>query len=489
MSHGQAIAKNAAWLLGAQTVQKLISFVTFSIIAKLVGVEVTGHFFYAVSVTSVFVILADLGLTPVVIREMAADESKGRAALAKALKLKALYVPLAILASISYVLAVKADQATVVAVALACLVMSADSLSVLWYGAIRGRRKLQFEALGMLIGQLLTATLSILAIKVFGWGVNGLVLALLAGSTWNVVWSVTQARRLGLWPERGLAEWRWQKLMRAAVPFALAGLFVKTYSYADTLLLKQFHTAREVGWYAVAYKVTYAFQFLPLAFVAALYPGMSAAYASKEKEALQKIISGSLRLMTIVAVPLSAALSAFAPRVIPAVYGHAYDGSVMPLMILAWVLIPIFWDFPIGSLLNATHRAEQKTAAMGAAMVVNVFANVLLVPRFGPTGAAISGVISFWLLFFMGLYFIRRDLPSFDWAVSLFGRGIGVAGLLWMLIRIATPAMPLFAALVFGLMCALALLFISQLLLVDDVKLILRLFRRAPQPPDENNFL
>lgn len=483
MSHGQAIAKNAAWLLAAQTVQKLIAFVTFSLIAKWVGAEVTGHFFYAVSVTSVFVILADLGMTPVVIREMAGDEEHGRGALATALKLKAIFIPIAILASLAYAISVRADASTLTAIAIACFVMSADAVSLLWYGAIRGRRKLQYEALGMLVGQLGTAAVSLLAIIVFHWGVYGLIFALSVGSAWNVIWSVTQARRLRLSPLWKLS-WRWQRLMRAAVPFALAGIFVKVYSYADTLMLKEFYSARDVGWYAVAYKVTYAFQFLPLAFVAALYPGMSAAYASKEKETLQKLIGGSLRLMTIVAVPLSAALSAFAPRLIPLAYGTAYDGTILPLMILAWVLIPIFWDFPTGSLLNATHRAEQKTASMGIAMVVNVFANALLVPPLGPTGAAISGLISFWLLFFVGLYFIRRDLPSFDWAISLFGRGLIVAAAIWFAIRFVTPAMPLVAALAFGVMASLALLFLSRLLLVEDVRMMLRVFKRTPRAPD-----
>ena len=47
------------------------------------------------------------------------------------------------------------------------------------------------------------------------------------------------------------------------------------------------------------------------------------------------------------------------------------DGGV------AVVLLPIFMDFPVGSFLNASHRAYLKTAAMLGTMVVNVVLNAL----------------------------------------------------------------------------------------------------------------
>jgi O-antigen/teichoic acid export membrane protein len=488
MSHGKEIAKNAAWLMAAQTAQKALSFLTFSVVARLVGVAVTGRFFYAVSVTSVFVILADLGLTPVLIRQMAQDETKGRAWLRTVFKLKVFFIPVAVTASLAYAYFTGDRGETLLAIALACLVMSADAVSLTWYGAIRGRRLLQYEAIGMFVGQVLTACGSLLSVWVFHAGVPGLVVGLLLGSLWNVFWSVWQARTMGLWPKAGDAAPPVETILRAAVPFALAGMFVKVYSYVDTLLLHEYRTETEVGYYALAYKITYAFQFLPLAFVAALYPGMSAAYASKEKDALQKILLGSLRLMTLIAAPLCGILSAFAPRFIPWVYGSAYQGAVWPLQVLAWVLLPIFWDFPVGSLLNATHRAEQKTTAMGIAMVVNVLANVVFVPTFGPVGAAWSANLSFWLLCAVGIWFVRNDLPSISAISSLFARGGLAACVIWALIWFATPPMPMVAAIIFCVACPLAVLFALRLFTLTDIRMVLGWLKKkagVPDPVDE----
>lgn len=480
MSHGQAVAKNAAWLMAATAAQKAIAFLTFTFVARFVGVEVTGKFFYAVSVTSVFVILTDLGLTPVVIRETASDVASGSAALARALWAKIGLIPLAIAASLGYVFLTGQSTDVLTAVALACFVMSCDAVSLTWYGAIRGRRQLKYEALGMFVGQAVSAIIMSLSAILHG-GVDGLIVGLIGGSAWNVGWSVLQAKRLGVAPE-AKAAWPWKRLFVEALPFALAGMFVKVYSYIDTLLLRHYYDAIQVGYYAVAYKVTYAFQFLPLTFVAALYPGMSAAHAAKDKPALQNLLAGSLRLMIVTSVPISAGLSAFAPRFIPLVYGKAFLGSAAPLALLAWVMIPIFLDFPIGSLLNATRRASLKTTAMGLTMVVNVIANVILVPLYGPVGAAISGLISFWMLFFFGAWFVRNDFESFAWAAMLFVRGLIAAAVIWTFVHFVAIRLPLPIGIVAAGIVAVGVLLAARLLLVQDFQLLRRFLARKPSP-------
>ncbi len=478
MSHGRTIARNAMWLLAATTGQKFIAFLTFTLVARLVGAEITGQFFYAISITSVFVVLTDLGMTPVVIREMAQDEESGRSVLRRAIYGKVSLIPIAILASVIYAWAVGVSMTLFLAVTLACFVMSADAVSLLWYGVIRGMRQLRFEAMGMFIGQALTAIVSV-TLAFLGAGPIGLVFGLLCGSTWNVFWSIRHARRLCA-VSAADGSWSARRLAKAALPFALAGIFVKVYSYADTLMLRQFFGEIAVGYYAVAYKLTYAFQFLPLAFVAALYPGMSAAHASSERETLRKIFTGSLRLMMIVSVPLSAGLSVFAPKIISLLYGRAFLASIVPFMIFPWVLIPIFLDFPIGSLLNATHRAGKKTTAMGITCAINVAANALLVPRFGPTGAAMAGVLSFWTLFFLGLIFVRRDLPSFAWTAWFLARGCAAAGIIWFLAQKFLLPMELYISLPFAVLLTLTVWLVFGLVRREDVRALRGFVKREP---------
>ncbi|MBU2508853.1 MAG: flippase [Patescibacteria group bacterium] len=477
MPYGAKIAKNAAWLMFATAGQKLVAFFAFIIVARLLGKELTGVFFYAVSVTSIFVILSDLGMTPVVIRAIAGGRTDGARLFGAAIRAKLCLAPIAIIAALVYALAFGADKTTLITVAIACLVMTADTVHLVLYGALRGRQNLRPEALGMFVGQILTAIFSVGA-AVLGFGPIGLAVALLVGSSWNVFWSARQTVKLKVPIETPLLK-DYKRLAKEALPFGIAGLSVKVYSYVDSLFLNVYHGSAAVGLYAVAYKLTYALQFLPITFTAALYPALASAYAKKEKDELRNIFLGSLRLMAAIGFPISAGLSALAPDIIPLLYGQDFVGAIAAFQILPWVLLPIFLDFPIGALLNGTNRAHLKTIAMVVTMIVNIVLNAILVPKFGPVGAAWAGVASFWCLYLIGAYFTREYAGGVIGFVSITLRGLAAAGVSWYAWQTSVVYMPLFASMVFGAAVALIMGFVVRFIRWDDMKLIVDIFRKT----------
>jgi O-antigen/teichoic acid export membrane protein len=487
MATGKTIAKNVSWLLMATTAQKVLAFIAFTVAARIVGAEVTGEYFFAVAITSTFVIIADLGLTPVVIRAMASDIERGRRYLSAVVRLKTILIPVAIVCALLYASVRGVSFPVWQTLFIMVGVMSLDSIHLAFYGALRGKQKLSFEAIGMFVGQVLSTIVAISA-ALLGWGAPGLAAALLVASAWNVGWSKLQIDRNETSFLAATKE-DIRTVIHQAIPFALAGIFVKIYSYLDTMVIEAFHGTTAVGTYAVAYKVTYAFQFFPLVFVAALYPAMSNVYANGDRKTLTNVFASSLRLMAIIVAPLAAGISAIAPRFVPLFYGDAFLGSIPALSILAWVLIPIFFDFPVGSLLNATHRAHIKTVTMGAAMVVNAVLNILLVPKLGPVGAAVSGVGSFSCLMIAGMFFARHDLPSVGWMGWLFIRTCLVGVAVWFAIRTLGTVMPFAFDILFGGSVGIIGLLVTRLLTLDDLKSGLgwlkRRIGRSEDPEDE----
>ncbi|MCI0479040.1 flippase [Candidatus Uhrbacteria bacterium] len=478
MPYGARIAKNALLLTMATAGQKVVAFVAFTIVARLIGREMTGVYFYAISVTSIFVTFMDLGMTPVVIRAMAGAREDGMRLFSAALRAKVFLAPLAVSAALIYAIAFGADRVTLLTVMVACLVMTADTVHLVLYGTLRGKQDLRPESIGMFVGQILTASASVAAAW-YGFGPVGLAGALLVGSVWNVAWSAYRSRGAGfrLIPPRSTD---YRRLALEALPFGIAGISVKVYSYVDSLFINVFHGPASVGLYAVAYKLTYALQFLPLTFVAALYPALSSAYAKKETADLRNTFLGSLRLMAAIGFPLSAGLSALSPKIIPLLYGQEFLGTVPAFTILPWVLLPIFLDFPIGSLLNATHRAHLKTTAMVLTMVLNVALNAALVPAYGPVGAAWAGVVSFWCLYAIGAWFTRDMVGGIGKYLWLTVRGLLAAGVSWYAWAVIGAPMHLFAAAVFGGSVAVVMGFAVRFVTVDDVARFVRRFRMAP---------
>ncbi|HBU27818.1 TPA: hypothetical protein DEB00_01745 [Candidatus Uhrbacteria bacterium] len=404
------LAKNTAYLTAASIGQKIVAFVYFALIARIVGVELTGKYFLALTLTTMVGVMADFGLTSVLIRDIAKrpDQQQGLLAHVLGLKIGLSLLAATIIVGLSFALGY--DELTRLLMLTAIVVMILDTFHLTFYGVFRGKHKLGVESIGIFVGQIVTLLIGVISL-LFAPNLLFLIVALIGGSLWNVLFSAYRLARIGISPFAvSFNRQRAKKLLIIALPFALAGIFVKIYSTVDSILLERFLGDEGVGLYSIAYKLTYAFQFLPMAFVAALYPTFSKLIEDKDRKRLADVFHTALWYMSLLAVPVVFGIATTADIIIPLIYGDAYLGSVLPLQLLIFVLLFIFLDFPIGSLLNADDRQGTKTTIIFWTMVINVIANVLLIPLIGVLGASVAALLSFTFMLIAGLVVIRKSL-------------------------------------------------------------------------------
>ncbi len=416
-----SLAKNTAMLTVASMLQKAVAFVYFAAIARMIGTENTGSYFLALTLVTTIGVLTDLGLNSVLIRDSARDQEHTVMLLRRVFSLKLIAAPIAgfVAAVLPHVLGYDAE--TTFLILLAIPVMLADSISLTMYGALRGAQELRYEALGIFLGQVFTTIIGIVVLFWIDASLPMLILALFVGSSWNAAFSAYHVgKRFGFHTFiPSFTEWR--SLSLAALPFFLAAVFVKIYSFIDSYMLGIVIGATAAGLYSVAYKLTYAFQFLPLAFIGALYPKMASLTGKPEE--LKKVFLNAEWYLALLVSPIVFGIFALAPEIITLVYGTEYAGSVLPLSVLIFVLIPIFFDFPIGSLLNASGRQHVKTVIMGVTMAVNILANIFLIRWYGVLGASLAGCVSFVVMFCLGALMIRGQIAITvkDWFQSVGG--------------------------------------------------------------------
>ena len=193
-------------------------------------------------------------------------------------------------------------------------------------------------------------------------------------------------------------------------PFALSAVFAKIYAYIDTFFLKVFLGDSQVGHYSVAYKITFALQFIPLAFVAALYPAFSH-YFRQSQEELNKTFFKSFNYLVFISLPIAIGIIALAPEIISQVYTDEYRFSIWPLQVLVASIPFLFTNFCLASLLNATNRQATNTRNLGWTMLLNIILNLALIPRLGVWGASLASAVSTVFLFslnFIGVATVIR---------------------------------------------------------------------------------
>lgn len=350
--------------------------------------------------------------------------------------------------------------------------MSFDSFILTMDCIIRGHQNLKYESISIVSCQIITMTIGIIGL-LLGKNIKILAIALLVGSVSRFLYILTiLIKKYKIYPKIKYNKNIIKFLLKTMAPFAIAGIFLQIYTCADTILLYHLKSAIDVGFYTVPYRATAAFQFIPMSFIAALFPALSL-YHISSKDLLKKTFEKALFFLTIIAIPISCGIIALSKEIILNFFRSAYLPSALPLQILMSNLIFIFLDFPCGTLLNACNREKINTVLMGCAMIINIAANLILIPRFGFIGSSICMIISTLFLVSFRIFFSYK-LIKFD--ISHFAKKVLqtlIAGLVMFFCVIYIKSfINFYLTIIIGALIYSIAIFSTGALSADDVKMV-----------------
>ncbi|OGH60102.1 MAG: hypothetical protein A2725_00435 [Candidatus Magasanikbacteria bacterium RIFCSPHIGHO2_01_FULL_33_34] len=385
--------------------QKIISFVYFMLIANHIGAESTGKYFFALAFTTVFVVFVDLGLTSVLVRESAKHREKIQSYFSTILSVKIILGIVTYIAAIVTINLMGYPEETRYLVYLSGVTMLFDSLHLTLYGVLRAVGNLKYEAMGIVASQLITLGFGTTFLYL-NFPLIYLILAFTISSFLNVVYVTVilyKKYKINLTPHYDKKVFMY--VAKIALPFAFAAVFARVYSYIDSILLSKLAGDVQVGLYSIPYKITYAFQFFPLALMAVLYPRFSEYFVSN-KNKLAFVFERGVKYLLIIVMPITFGIGVLSQDIITTLFNPEYANSVLPLQILLAGLIFSYISFPIGGFLNACNRQVTQTIIVGSVMFVNIGLNILLIPKYGVVGASLTALFGNFLLTILGYIFV-----------------------------------------------------------------------------------
>jgi len=406
------ITENTFYLTVAYIFQKILAFIYFTLLARFLGASQVGQYVFALSFTTIFSVFIDFGLSPVLTREIAKNKEKASNYLSNVVSLKIFFSLIIYFLVFVLINLLNYPFTTRLLVYLAGLVMVLDSFTLSFYAVLRGFQTLKYEAIGTMVYQIIVVSLGgiflLLKFPLFSF-----ILVIVSASLFNFLFSffiLYKNKKVKI--HFSLNKKIISFLFKIALPFAIAGIFIRIYSYIDSVLLSKLAGSTAVGLYSVAYKLTFAFQFIPAAFGASIFPAFSYFYAySKEK--LQQTFEKAVRYLVMLALPLTGGIFVLADKFILTLYGQEYFPSIIPLRILICVLIFVFLNYPLGSILNACDKQGINTRNIGLAMVINVVLNFVLIPRYSFIGSSIAALVSYSFLTFISIFYVTKTI-SYD---------------------------------------------------------------------------
>jgi len=384
---GPRLATNAVWLGAAQVATVALSLGLTIAISRWLGTASLGQWRLAQAIVSYLLVVADAGLSSLAIREIARNPSKTSAygTPIVALQVAVATVLFFSLAVVLALVALPTDMWLLTMLLAAVAFPQALSLG----HVLQGREAMSVVARLRVAMQLASTVGGIVLLAITGslvWVSPPILLStfIAAGVTFAYVrHRFDIAIRLPTRPEVGL-------LARGAAPFLVAALAVQVILNADALLIGALSGVTDLGLYAAAYAIAAQMLALGGPLMTAAFPRLSSSGADARLDLLRRLCS----FLGYFIFPAAIGLALISDLFIDLLYGSAYVASGPVLAIL--VALPLFgyYNMAVGQTLGASRHQRSVMVVSLMTAGINIGLNLLLIPRLGITGAAITVVAS-----------------------------------------------------------------------------------------------
>jgi len=473
------VAKNSIAPIVLNLFNRAIIDMAFAaLMARILGPVGNGRYATAGVIFGWFDIITNFGLDMYVMREVARDRGRARHVFVNTTVLRLLLFVAVVPVLGSFLALRQASGAplateTVWAVVLLYGGLLPGSVANGFASLFRGCEKHEVPAAIQTVTTILRVTLGV-PVLVGAMGIVGLAGVSIVTNAVTLAILALLAQRL-VWPElppaRGRIVWSLQRAMLSeSWPLMASVLLQVLFTGVNVLLLQRLQGDEVVGWYDAARKWVDALNIIPSFFTFAVFPVMSR-QAAQDRSGLQRSYRLSVKLLTMVALPVAVLVTLLATPLVGALSGSRFlpHGAAV-LQILIWSILFGWINSLTNYVLIALNRQRYVLLASGARVVFTIVANLLFVRTFSYTASAwtiIGGELLLVLLFYADL---RRHLGPVGWG-RLMGRSV-LAGLAMGAVAWGLASFSLLLALVVSLIVYPAALALLRALTPEELALL-----------------
>jgi len=194
-------------------------------------------------------------------------------------------------------------------------------------------------------------------------------------------------------------------------PLMMVALAAFLYTRIDQVMLKHLVGNESVGNYTAAVKVSELFYFIPLLITQSLFPKI-VEMKQKSEEEYFNFLEKIYKLLIWSSVPIALGLFIFSDFIIFTLYGEQYKQASAVLSILAFAIIFNAIGSITTKVLYVEHYERKYLYRSILGMFVNIGLNFYFIPIYGIQGAAISTMITLFVIYYV-YDILDKDLHKF----------------------------------------------------------------------------
>ena len=396
----------------------VVGFFTFVAMTRGLGPDAFGDFTAATVFLFIPVVLADVGLSAALLREISADPERTAPAMSAALPLRLLISAGTIVVALAVGLAIPFDGRTKVAIAISSLGALFTLMTLSLMPVLQARLRMHLSVGATLVGRVTTLALTLGALGV-GLGFKALVGAHVVGLAVTFVlhlWAVRRIVPLRLVVDRVY----WRRLLAGSLALGLAIALSQVYFRVDTVIVALLRSSEEVGYYGAAYKFVELAVLVPGAVGVSMFPPLARFVATGDPRA-NGLIQKSFDVLLVTAVPVMVLMLAYPEDMVSITAGDQFREAATAVRILAPFALFAFVGGVLWRVLMAADKDRMLLAMAVFILAVNIALNLVFVPLYGFEAAAAITVASEALVLIPIAYGVWREgrLPNLRYGAAI----------------------------------------------------------------------
>jgi len=387
------IVDNIGWLFFDKLLRMAVGLFVGIWIARYLGPEQFGLFSFSTAFVSLFGAIAALGLQSIVVRDIVRDPAGKGETLGTAMVLQTVGGVLAYGLILGIIFWLRPDDVMsrmLVAILGSVMFLKAGDVAVYWFESqvlskytvwVQNGCFLFFAAIKVVL-ILLNAP-----IVAFAWATMGEAVAVA-----SLMFVALAMRGPGL-AQLQVTGTRAIRLLKDSWPLLLSGVAVLVYMKIDQIMLGQMVGDEAVGVYSAAVRISEVWYFIPMMIVASVFPAILEAKAQSEERYLQRLQS-LYDVLSLISLPVALVMTFSSAYIVELLFGDAYGEAAPVLAIHVWASVFVFLGVASSKWFVAENLQRLMFIRTLLNGVLNIFLNLLLIPKYGATGAALALVVA-----------------------------------------------------------------------------------------------
>lgn len=383
--------KNALWLIGGKVAQMILSLFVGILSARYLGPSNYGLISYGSALVSFFMAFCTLGINSIIVKDFFDHPEEQGQALGSAIGfrfLSSLCSCICIIA-VSFILDY-GDWETIAVVILCSISLLFHVFDTINYW-FQSQYKSKVTAITIFLAYVATSIykiiLLILSKNVFWFAFASSVDYIALSIFLLIFYKKNNGPKLSFSWKKG------KSLLHKSYHYILSGMLVSIYAQTDKLMLKQMLDESAVGYYATAVSICSMWTFVLSAIIDAMYPTIIQSFKQD-----QKIFERKNRQLYAIVFYITVAVSVFfvlfGDLAINILYGEAYAPAAMPLKIITWYTAFSYFGVARNAWMVCNEKQKYLKYMYIFAAILNIVLNTVMIPVWGPAGAALASLIT-----------------------------------------------------------------------------------------------